>query len=52
MKAPCRPRLYIGTSAALWGLASALTGITNNFGGIMACRIFIGLPEVRRRNYR
>jgi len=28
-----------------WGLTSALTGVTKDYGGILACRIFIGLPE-------
>jgi len=40
-----RPSLYIGTCVVLWGLTSALTGVTHNFAGIMACRVFIGLPE-------
>jgi len=40
-----RPSLYIGTCVVLWGLTSALTGITHNYAGIMACRVFIGLPE-------
>ncbi|KAH0829188.1 major facilitator superfamily domain-containing protein [Lanmaoa asiatica] len=39
------PTFYIGTCVVLWGLTSALTGITHNFPGIMACRVFIGLPE-------
>ncbi|KAF8198098.1 MFS general substrate transporter [Pholiota molesta] len=29
----------------LWGLTSALTGITKDFTGIILCRVFIGLPE-------
>ncbi|EGO00927.1 hypothetical protein SERLA73DRAFT_167140 [Serpula lacrymans var. lacrymans S7.3] len=40
-----RPTLYIGTCVVLWGLTSAMTGVTKNFAGIMACRVFIGLPE-------
>ncbi|KAG1740812.1 major facilitator superfamily domain-containing protein [Suillus paluster] len=40
-----RPSLYIGACVVTWGLTSALTGVTTNFAGIMACRIFIGLPE-------
>ncbi|KAG8221319.1 major facilitator superfamily domain-containing protein [Butyriboletus roseoflavus] len=40
-----RPTLYIGTCVVLWGLTSALTGVTHNLAGIMACRVFIGLPE-------
>ncbi|KAH7904472.1 major facilitator superfamily domain-containing protein [Hygrophoropsis aurantiaca] len=40
-----RPTLYIGTCVILWGLTSAMTGVTHNFAGIVACRVFIGLPE-------
>ncbi|KAG2153348.1 major facilitator superfamily domain-containing protein [Suillus clintonianus] len=40
-----RPTFYIGTCVVLWGVTSALTGVTHNFAGIIACRIFIGLPE-------
>ncbi|KAF9243121.1 major facilitator superfamily domain-containing protein [Melanogaster broomeanus] len=40
-----RPTFYIGTCVVLWGLTSALTGVAKNFAGIMACRVFIGLPE-------
>ncbi|PPR01382.1 hypothetical protein CVT24_006220 [Panaeolus cyanescens] len=40
-----RPSLYIGACTVAWGLTSALTGITRNFAGIIACRVFIGLPE-------
>ncbi|KAG6813012.1 hypothetical protein H0H92_014750 [Tricholoma furcatifolium] len=40
-----RPSIYIGSCVVLWGLTSALTGVTKNFAGILACRFFIGLPE-------
>ncbi|KDQ55121.1 hypothetical protein JAAARDRAFT_71439 [Jaapia argillacea MUCL 33604] len=40
-----RPSIYIGVCVILWGLTSAMTGVTHNFAGILACRIFIGLPE-------
>ncbi|TFK51136.1 MFS general substrate transporter [Heliocybe sulcata] len=40
-----RPSLYIGICIILWGLTSALTGVTHNFAGILCCRVFIGLPE-------
>ncbi|KAG6377587.1 major facilitator superfamily domain-containing protein [Boletus reticuloceps] len=40
-----RPSFYIGACVMAWGLTSALTGVTKNFSGIVACRIFIGLPE-------
>ncbi|KAJ7606571.1 major facilitator superfamily domain-containing protein [Mycena polygramma] len=40
-----RPSWYIGACVMGWGLTSLLTGVTKNYGGILACRIFIGLPE-------
>ncbi|KIJ65884.1 hypothetical protein HYDPIDRAFT_109951 [Hydnomerulius pinastri MD-312] len=40
-----RPSFYIGACVVAWGLTSAMTGVTQNFGGILACRVFIGLPE-------
>ncbi|KAF9465317.1 MFS general substrate transporter [Collybia nuda] len=40
-----RPSWYIGMCVVLWGLTSLLTGITKNNAGILACRVFIGLPE-------
>jgi uncharacterized membrane protein len=42
-----RPSWYISFCVVGWGLTSLLTGVTKNYGGILACRIFIGLPEVR-----
>ncbi|KAJ7134733.1 MFS transporter [Mycena epipterygia] len=40
-----RPSWYIGGCVMAWGLTSALTGVTKNYGGILLCRLFIGLPE-------
>jgi len=40
-----RPSWYIGACVVGWGLTSLLTGVTKNFAGILACRVFIGLPE-------
>ncbi|KAJ6543605.1 MFS general substrate transporter [Mycena vulgaris] len=40
-----RPSIYIGSCCVAWGLASALSGGTTNYGGILVCRLFIGLPE-------
>ncbi|KAI5120275.1 hypothetical protein M0805_005332 [Coniferiporia weirii] len=40
-----RPSLYIGLCVIAWGLTSAMTGLTHNFAGILACRVFIGIPE-------
>ncbi|KZT05456.1 MFS general substrate transporter [Laetiporus sulphureus 93-53] len=40
-----RPSLYIPICVCLWGLTSAMTGVTHNYTGIILCRVFIGLPE-------
>ncbi|KAJ7052049.1 major facilitator superfamily domain-containing protein [Mycena amicta] len=40
-----RPSIYIGCCVMAWGLASALSGLTTNYGGMLVCRFFIGLPE-------
>ncbi|KAI0759993.1 MFS general substrate transporter [Trametes elegans] len=40
-----RPSYYIPFCVVIWGVTSALTGVTRNFAGIMAARVFIGLPE-------
>lgn len=40
-----RPSFYISACVILWGITSALTGITRNFADVLACRILLGLPE-------
>ncbi|KAL5504713.1 hypothetical protein ACEPAH_7376 [Sanghuangporus vaninii] len=40
-----RPSLYIGISSITGGIICGLMGITKNYGGILTCRIFLGLPE-------
>ncbi|KAI0090771.1 MFS general substrate transporter [Irpex rosettiformis] len=40
-----RPSWYIPLCTCLWGMASALTGVTKSYAGILATRFFIGLPE-------
>ncbi|PIL33374.1 MFS general substrate transporter [Ganoderma sinense ZZ0214-1] len=40
-----RPSYYIPTCVVLWGLTSALTGVAKNYSGILAARIFVGVPE-------
>ncbi|CDO77032.1 hypothetical protein BN946_scf184403.g7 [Trametes cinnabarina] len=40
-----RPSYYVPVCVMLWGLTSALTGVTNSYGGILAARIFVGIPE-------
>ncbi|KAF9065161.1 major facilitator superfamily domain-containing protein [Rhodocollybia butyracea] len=40
-----RPSIYIGANVVAWGLISALTGVTQSYGGILATRLCIGIPE-------
>ncbi|KAJ7643677.1 MFS general substrate transporter [Roridomyces roridus] len=40
-----KPSWYIGVCVMAWGLTSLLTGKTQNYGGILACRFFLGMPE-------
>lgn len=40
-----RPRLYLGTFIVLWGIVSACTGATHNYGELAAVRTFLGLVE-------
>ncbi|KAJ7149878.1 major facilitator superfamily domain-containing protein [Mycena crocata] len=40
-----RPSLYIGSCVVAWGLTTALSGVTTNYGGILATRLLIGLTE-------
>ncbi|GLA02415.1 hypothetical protein AnigIFM60653_001885 [Aspergillus niger] len=40
-----RPSRYIATISVLWGIIATLTGITQNYGGLIACRILLGVVE-------
>ncbi|GJE91441.1 MFS general substrate transporter [Phanerochaete sordida] len=40
-----RPSLYIPACVCIWGMTSALTGVTKNYAGILGARIAVGLPE-------
>jgi MFS family permease len=40
-----RPSLYISLAMLLWGLISTLSGVTQNFAGMVAIRFFIGFVE-------
>ncbi|KAH9856028.1 MFS general substrate transporter [Lenzites betulinus] len=40
-----RPSYYIPVCVCLWGLTSALTGVTHSYSGIIVARIFVGIPE-------
>jgi MFS family permease len=40
-----KPSFYIGMCVVVWGLISTLTGVTQSYGGILAARLCIGIPE-------
>jgi MFS family permease len=40
-----RPSRYIATISVLWGIIATLTGITQNYAGLIACRILLGVVE-------
>ncbi|KAK5057806.1 hypothetical protein LTR84_011807 [Exophiala bonariae] len=39
------PAIYICSAMALWGLISGLMAVIHNFGGLLACRFFLGFVE-------
>ncbi|KAL4821411.1 major facilitator superfamily domain-containing protein [Aspergillus spinulosporus] len=40
-----RPSLHIGLAVLFWGMVTSCTAAVNNFGGMMACRTFLGIAE-------
>lgn len=40
-----RPAVYIATAMVLWGLISTVSGVTQNFAGMVSARFFIGFVE-------
>ncbi|KAJ5502733.1 Major facilitator superfamily domain general substrate transporter [Penicillium fimorum] len=40
-----RPSRYIATISILWGIIATLTGITQSYGGLIACRVLLGVVE-------
>lgn len=40
-----RPSYYIPFCVCIWGMMSALTGEAKSYAGLLAARIFVGLPE-------
>jgi len=40
-----RPSLYLGLAMAAWGVISAAQSATQSFGGLLACRILLGVME-------
>lgn len=39
------PRLWIALITTLWGVIATLTGLVNNFGQLVACRLLLGTVE-------
>lgn len=39
------PGAYICCGMAAWGCISALTSVVHNYGGLLTCRIFLGMVE-------
>ncbi|OTA32004.1 hypothetical protein BTJ68_07361 [Hortaea werneckii EXF-2000] len=40
-----RPSRWISFITTAWGIIATLTGITQNYGGLIACRLLLGLVE-------
>ncbi|KAJ5773865.1 hypothetical protein N7457_008761 [Penicillium paradoxum] len=40
-----RPSVYLGILIVSWGIIMTLTGVVQNFGGLVAARIFLGVFE-------
>jgi MFS family permease len=39
------PRIWIALIATLWGIIATLTGLCNNYGQLIACRLLLGAVE-------
>ncbi|KAJ5092520.1 hypothetical protein NUU61_007390 [Penicillium alfredii] len=40
-----KPSRYIAVISVLWGVIATLTGIVQNYGGLVACRVLLGVME-------
>ncbi|KAH9896379.1 allantoate permease [Xylariomycetidae sp. FL2044] len=40
-----RPSLYLGSAMTVWGVISTAQSSTHSFGGLIACRFFLGFAE-------
>lgn len=40
-----KPGLYMSSWMVVWAGVSAATAAVNNFGGLVACRFFLGITE-------
>jgi hypothetical protein len=41
-----KPGIYMSTWMAIWAVVSACTALVQSFGGLVACRFFLGITEV------
>ncbi|KAL3473496.1 histidine phosphatase superfamily [Aspergillus californicus] len=39
------PSRYIASISVIWGIIATLTGITQSYGGLIACRLLLGVVE-------
>jgi hypothetical protein len=40
-----KPAIYLPTVMIVWGLISGATGSVQSYGGLIACRFFLGFVE-------
>jgi len=40
-----RPGIYMSSWMFIWAIVSACTALVQNFGGLVACRFFLGITE-------
>lgn len=40
-----RPSIFLPCTMIFWGIVMTVMGLVHNFGGLMACRFFLGLAE-------
>ncbi|KAL8922097.1 MAG: hypothetical protein Q9208_005407 [Pyrenodesmia sp. 3 TL-2023] len=40
-----RPARFLSSIAVLWGVVASLTGLTQSYGSLVACRLLLGLAE-------
>lgn len=45
IKSYVRPSRWIAFITVSWGIIATLTGVVQNYGGLIACRLLLGLVE-------
>lgn len=41
-----KPGIYMSAWMLIWAVVSGCTALVQNFGGLVACRFFLGITEV------